>query len=156
MDDFLSILVVVIFYLVVTMNGNKKRKKKNAGKKAPRTRRTAFEQAFTAQESREAAEQASLAGRKPNDAYHEAECAASRIHLHETTQQQMHEAGEGEDPCHAGTAPDMHEETEFSYDEDTEQQNALAGDVLRGVIMSEILIRPCERNAIRRNGRRTT
>ena len=156
MDDFLSILVVVVFYLIVAANGNKKRKAKNAAKKAPRRRRNAFDDAFPARDAQKTAVQTQPVQAANNAAFHEEACASSRIHLHDVTQNQMHAAGEGEDPCHAGTAPDIHEETEFSYDEDTEQQNALAGDILRGVIMSEILIRPCERNAIRRNGRRTT
>lgn len=153
MDDFLSILVVVVFYLIAAANGNKKRKAQNAAKKAPRRRKNAFDDAFPARGDRKTAVQMQPVRAADNAASHEEACASSRIHMHEVTQNQMHAAGEGEDPCHAGTAPDMHEETEFSYDEDIEQQNTLAGDVLRGVIMSEILTRPCERNAMRRNGR---
>ena len=68
----------------------------------------------------------------------------------------MYDAAEGEDPCHRGDAraqEDAHPDTAFSYDEQEQMNSALAQDVLRGVIMSEILKRPSSRTAIRRNER---
>ena len=80
---------------------------------------------------------------------------APRIHLHQADQQTMEQAGEGEDPCHAGAAPErppMDDETR----EENVQRAAFESDVLRGVVMSEVLTRPSERAALRRmkRGRR--
>ena len=80
---------------------------------------------------------------------------APRIHLHQADQQTMEQAGEGEDPCHAGAAPErppMDDETK----ETDAPRAAFEGDVLRGVVMSEVLTRPSERAALRRmkRGRR--
>lgn len=80
---------------------------------------------------------------------------APRIHLHQADQQAMEQAGEGEDPCHAGAAPErppMDDETK----ETDVQRAAFESDVLRGVVMSEVLTRPSERAALRRmkRGRR--
>ena len=65
----------------------------------------------------------------------------------------MRDAGEGEDPCHVGAA--SREEDVFAPREtDRRKEEALARDVLRGVVMSEILMRPHERAALRRAKRR--
>ncbi len=59
-------------------------------------------------------------------------------------------AGEGEDPCHPGMAL----EADAFFDDspiqrspifDTEDPDAFARDILRGVVMSEILTRPSQR-----------
>lgn len=145
MDDILSILLVVIFYLVVIFNGNKKKKAKQAPKTTVHSPEIQFDSGFDAE------------GRpSPEDDTHRAyeeNCAQSRIHLHEVTQQQMDESLEGEDPCHAGRAPESRDEALFSYDEEQGQADGLGQDILRGVIMSEILTRPCQRAAMKRNGR---
>ena len=80
-----------------------------------------------------------------------------RIHLHQADEQTMEQAGEGEDPCHAGAAPkrpSLDDEDE-PMETDT-RRAAFERDVLRGVIMSEVLTRPSERAALRRmkRGRR--
>ena len=80
-----------------------------------------------------------------------------RIHLHQADEQAMEQAGEGEDPCHAGAAPkrpSLDDEDE-PMETDT-RRAAFERDVLRGVIMSEVLTRPSERAALRRmkRGRR--
>ena len=67
----------------------------------------------------------------------------------------LEQAGEGEDPCHAGAAPErppMDDETK----ETDVQRAAFESDVLHGVVMSEVLTRPSERAALRRmkRGRR--
>jgi len=153
LDDFLSIIVVVALYLAIAAGGNKKKKARNAKQRASRTRNTAFDQAFAG--SGKVSAWRTSAQEEGASALHEA-CASSRIHLHEVTQQQMAESAEGEDPCHRGGADevrDVHDSAAFSYDEVQQEQNALAQDVLRGVIMSEILTRPCDHAAIRRNRR---
>lgn len=153
MDDFLSIIVVVALYLAIAAGGNKKKKTRNTKQRASRTREAAFDQVFGA--SGKASARTTSSQEKETLARNEA-CASSRIHLHEVTQQQFDESVEGEDPCHRGGADavqDVHASAEFSYDEVQREQSAIAQDVLRGVIMSEILTRPSDRAAIRRNGR---
>ena len=91
------------------------------------------------------------------DAHQQSElCDDQPIHLHEVSQAQMVQAGEGKDPCHAGGYTHGGEpEQEVSAQED-EPKPAWTEDVLRGVIMSEILTRPHERaalNAARRQNR---
>lgn len=76
-------------------------------------------------------------------------CDQRRMHLHEVSSEQMQYAAEGEDPCHVGSAPEDHEMNE---DESEQEIGQFGQDVLRGVIMSEILTRPCER--MMRRGRR--
>ena len=62
-------------------------------------------------------------------------------------------ASEGDDPCHPAPKRERTQEDRQAHEPEQEMEpNALAQDVLRGVIMSEILTRPCERRA--RNGRR--
>ena len=153
MDDFLSILLVMVFYVFVVVTGNQKKKTKNAKQRASRARRAVFERAFENMEAE--ASQASATQAVNTQETREA-CEGSRVHLHEVTQQQFHESAEGEDPCHRGGAPAAESscaEDTFSYDAQEEEHNTLAQDVLRGVMMSEILKRPSERAAIRRNGR---
>ena len=145
MDDMLSIVLVVLFYLVVTFSGSKQKKAKQTARRAARPQDIQFAGAFDVEG------QSSHEGASANQ--YEADCEQRRIHLHEVTQQQMHEAFEGEDPCHAGQAPEICEEAVFSYDEEQVQADGFAQDVLRGVIMSEILTRPCQRAAMKRNGR---
>ena len=145
MDEGLSILLVVIFYLVAVFSGGKKRKAKQAARKMAHSQDIQFSGAF------ETEGQPSHEGASAKR--YEADCEQRRIHLHEVTQRQMHEAFEGEDPCHAGHAPEMQEDAVFSYDEEQSQADGFAQDVLRGVIMSEILTRPCQRAAMKRNGR---
>ena len=66
-------------------------------------------------------------------------------------EQAMEQAGEGEDPCHAGAAPKRPEPEEaYEPTEEEARRAAFQSDVLRGVIMSEILMRPGERAAVRR------
>lgn len=61
---------------------------------------------------------------------------------------------EGEDPCHpAPKRAGVKQEAESdSVQVDEPQTNPLAQDLLRGVIMSEILTRPSERRARNRQG----
>ena len=81
--------------------------------------------------------------------------AEPRIHLHHADEQAMEQAGEGEDPCHAGAAPERPPMDDETRKEDG-QRAAFESDVLRGVVMSEVLTRPSERAALRRmkRGRR--
>ncbi|MFR0859325.1 MAG: hypothetical protein ACLSIR_06445 [Christensenellales bacterium] len=77
--------------------------------------------------------------------------AEPRIHLHHADEQAMEQVGEGEDPCHAGAAPKRPEPDEaYEPTEEEARRAAFQSDVLRGVIMSEILTRPGERAVVRR------
>lgn len=157
MGDLLVIIVMILYMFAAASGKSKKGKKKQERReKRANGRRTAFEQAFdqTASKAVECRKRANTAASAQTQG--EMECAQQRMHLHEVTQAQMHMAGEGEDPCHHGGESAGHEaqSTAFSYDETEKEKSALAQDVLRGVIMSEILTRPCDRAALRRNGRR--
>ena len=152
MSDFLSILFVVGFYILVIVNGNQKKKTPNAKRRALHTRKAVFEQNLedVLKESAQTPliEEANIQENKET-------CDRSRMHLHQVTQQQFRESAEGEDPCHRGNAvaaESIHDEEMFSYDEQEIQQSGMVQDILRGVVMSEILMRPSERKVIRRNG----
>ena len=64
---------------------------------------------------------------------------------------------EGEDSCHPAPKReqmqvDLQEHEPEQVTEPSAEPNALAQDVLRGIVMSEILTRPCERRARNRQG----
>lgn len=165
MDDVLGIIVLIVIYALAAGA------KKKAGKKTTaRTRQAApkrddrgFGAAFAPEKGKQPAREArpermvtqlqmELAG-EGEDPCHPGMPGHERgIHLHETTQEAMRAAGEGEDPCHAGSAP-LPESAVYDspiYASQSEEREALAQDVLRGVIMSEILTRPAERRAMKR------
>jgi len=66
---------------------------------------------------------------------------------------QMLHAAEGEDPCHAGGVQSAVVLQESEIADETQQD--LAQNVLRSVIMSEVLMRPNERRALQRSRQRT-
>ncbi len=68
-------------------------------------------------------------------------------------QERMQAAGEGEDPCHVGAASSRRREP-LQQGEERALWRLSAEDVWRGVIMSEVLMRPQERAALRRIKRR--
>lgn len=83
----------------------------------------------------------------------------SGMRLASAGQEAMRQAGEGEDPCHTGDAAYPEDAVARACDEAAMQravqrQETLREDVLRGVVMSEILMRPHERAAIQRARRR--
>ena len=60
---------------------------------------------------------------------------------------------EGEDPCHpAPKCEQVQADRQAREPEQETEPDALAQDVLRGIVMSEILTRPCERRARNRQG----
>lgn len=60
---------------------------------------------------------------------------------------------EGEDPCHpAPKREQVQADGPMHEPEQETEPDALAQDVLRGIVMSEILTRPCERRARNRQG----
>lgn len=164
MGDVIGTLAVVVIYLVIVMAGLKRKTRRKAKEKSEQARTVSpgdFKMAFP-KETRRAQEspqrmvtqlQMELAG-EGEDPCHE----GPGIHLHSVSQQVMQAAGEGEDPCHAGGVSGVGEPSPV-YDSpitggESAQSDALARRVLDGVIMSEILTRPCERRAGQRKIRR--
>ena len=153
------LLVAAIFVMVQVAAGGKKKKKKGSPNRPPVKRTEARQAAPTDRpEAKTAEESARVFERHEAQSGFDDPCDsedAPRIHLHQADQQTMEQAGEGEDPCHAGAAPErppMDDETK----ETDAPRAAFEGDVLRGVVMSEVLTRPSERAALRRmkRGRR--
>ena len=150
MGEMLRYLLVAAFFVIVEVIAVGKKKKRPAAKlhepkRAAPPETTQKQADETARESARVFEQAD----KFDDPCEQE--AEPRIHLHHADEQAMEQAGEGEDPCHAGTAPKRPEPDE-AYDptEEEARRAAFQSDVLRGVIMSEILTRPGERAAVRR------
>ena len=164
MDELIGI-VVLILYIVAAGAAGKNKKKKKTAKRAAGRREAQFEQAFERvmdaargeiEKSRKSASpdvQDGRAVRKPAeegaDPCHEAMLPPQRagMHLRDVSQAQMKAAGEGEDPCHTGEMPAQEIIAEGSpvYQSpiyDTEDKDAFAQEILRGVVMSEILARP--------------
>ena len=159
MDDFLSLLLVAVIYLIAAFSkAGKKKGKAGRQRRAPMRSRTQSEQREARAAARDRQTQTGFgdAFETRPDAAETREHACEDIrqmHLHEVTQRQFADSVEGEDPCHAGGAETVQEDDASYKVLDAECQGALAQDVLRGVIMSEILARPHERALIRR-GRR--
>lgn len=148
MEDFPILLLFLILYLITAFSGNKKKKRKRGSmrtraqgeqmdvREAMHTRQTkvGFDEAFSQHVD------------EPDT------CDMKRIHLHAVDQAQFSRAQEGEDPCHAGGVTGQNDAPEELMQE-MPGNSAPSQDVLHGVIMSEILMRPHERAAMRR-GRR--
>ncbi len=143
--DFVFELLPLLLIIWVTAGSGKKKKK--AGKQRRRSRRSGRSlEDVLGGAMQKAAEHRTA---EPDSDMREADCEAKPIHLHSVSQQTMRSAGEGEDPCHAGNSRIRTEEIgETPVPQDAD--NVLAQDVLRGVIMSEILTRPRDRVAMRR------
>ena len=154
-EMLLYLLVAALFVMVQVAAGGKKKKKKGSPNRPPVKKTEARQAAPTERpEAKTAEESAHVFERHEAQSGFDDPCDsedAPRIHLHQADQQTMEQAGEGEDPCHAGAAPKRltQEEEDESAGKD-EQRAAFQSDVLRGVIMSEILTRPGERAAVRR------
>lgn len=157
-EMLLYLLVAALFVMVQVAAGGKKKKKKGSPNRPP-VKKTEVRQGVTERpEAKTAEESARVFERHEAQSGFDDPCDsedAPRIHLHQADQQTMEQAGEGEDPCHAGAAPErppMDDETR----EENVQRAAFESDVLRGVVMSEVLTRPSERAALRRmkRGRR--
>lgn len=157
MEDIFSIIIVLLIYAVAVGSAKKSSAKRKAGKQKRSERKPQFEHAFeqspaegeqislrdVQEEMRRAAASISAAPVSAQAERREADCETSRLHLHEVTQDELQAAAEGEDPCHGGHAPQIAMAEPFPEEE--REPDELSRDVLRGVIMSEILTRPCER-----------
>lgn len=156
--ELFGFLIFVVIYLVATISEKTKKRKKKAEEKAKQT--VLPTQAFESSEK----EEDDLSEEQPaeemvfNDPCKQEE--QPPIHLHQVTEQQFEAAQEGDDPCHAGgvTAVRLeHHDGEDAPEVADLEAMRLDSDILRGVIMSEVLMRPAERAALRRirRGKRT-
>ena len=146
------LFVAALFVLMQVAVGGKKKKK--GGPKRPLERKIEMKKVVPLDKTNEkTAEESARVFMESEDA-HDDPCdseAEPRIHLHHADEQAMEQASEGEDPCHAGAAPKRPEPDEaYEPTEEEARRAAFQSDVLRGVIMSEILTRPGERAAVRR------
>ncbi|MBR5224053.1 MAG: hypothetical protein IKV90_00110 [Clostridia bacterium] len=161
MEDLLSVVVFILYLIAVMVSGKKKKKREQ---KSTRQRMPQFGQAFeqlfesmTASESAEKEKAASASSSLPvlegTDPCHESMLGESRSfsRYNSVSQLEMQAAGEGKDPCHGSeNGRDLGEEESPVYCLpifDTENREAFAKDVLRGVIMSEILERRSHQRA---------
>lgn len=162
MDGFLGFLLLMI-YLFAAASGSKKKKANRKQRQAERRNRdVAFGDAFAdakgvsdAAPRMQSAEPEKAKTTTADAAHGDKDCREMRLHLHEVSQMELRAAGEGVDPCHAGEAlaPEEPDATNAFEQSEADASNELARDVLRGVIMSEILTRPCDRVALKRNRR---
>lgn len=168
MEDFLGLIVVIAIALLSASGKNKKKQGKHAKAGAGRSRQ--HSPAAGKRAERHAAQSAEASAA----VFAQQSCEGEPIHLHEATQEQMYSAQEGEDPCHAGgraaasareldevlnaldaqigqeTASAAAQQQEMDMTGKEDEDASLTQDILRGVIMSEILTRPCERRNRRR------
>lgn len=147
MEDFPLLVLFFIIYLIA--GSSRKKKSKAKSKRGPMRTSAQGEQvdmrALVRDLQTKKGFQTAFSEKKEPA---ELPCDQRRIHLHEVTNEQMLFAGEGEDPCHAGGNPaEPEHELEMPAGEENHE---FAQDVLRGVMMSEILMRPHERAAMRR------
>ena len=154
--EIFGFLIFVVIYLVATISEKTKKRKEKAEKKTKQTVLPA--QAFESDEE----EADDLPEEEQPTAASDDPCKQEEqppIHLHQVTEQEFEAAQEGEDPCHAGglTAVRLeHHDGEDASEADLEAMRQ-DSDILRGVIMNEVLMRPAERAALRRirRGKRT-
>lgn len=151
MGEMLRYLLVAALFVIVEVIAVGKKKKKRPAAKPHEPKHAAppeMPQNQADETARERARVFEQADEFDDPCEQEAE---PRIHLHHADEQAMEQAGEGEDPCHAGAAPKRPEPDEtYEPTEEEARRAAFQSDVLRGVIMSEILTRPGERAAVRR------
>ena len=140
MGEMLRYLLVAALFVIVEVIAVGKKKKKRPAAKLHEPKRAAPPETTQKQADETARERARVF-----------EQADEADEFDDPCEQEMEQAGEGEDPCHAGAAPKRPEPDEaYEPTEEEARRAAFQSDVLRGVIMSEILTRPGERAAVRR------
>ena len=160
MGEMLRYLLVAALFVMVQVVAGRKKKKKSSAKGSVYREFEPKKVEPINQPEKTAEESARVFMEGEGESGFDDPCDSEdepRIHLHQADEQAMEQAGEGEDPCHAGAAPkrpSLDDEDE-PMETDT-RRAAFERDVLRGVIMSEVLTRPSERAALRRmkRGRR--
>lgn len=130
MEDFIGIIALLVLYIVASSMGKKKKKAENSEKKDVQKKQTV---AKSAQQNKRSSQKKKA--EKPSKTSSQPKQAAD-------TNQSL--------------APDFPEiqvqsqAFEKHDDPDDQERRAFAEDIMRGVIMNEILTRPNEREAIRR------
>jgi len=155
MEDFPLLILFFIIYLVASSSsGKKKKNNRSAARQGPMRNRRQGEKRDVRAQQRDCRtiEGFHTAFEASSDAKR---CEQKRMHLHEVSNEQMQCAAEGEDPCHAGGIRNPLDSQQGDLLEEEDAQHPLRQDVLRGVIMSEILTRPHERRAMQRSRQRT-
>lgn len=168
MGDVLGIVIMIVVYaLVIGASKNKRNAQRASGQpsmprvhaaSSPRKPSVDVNVQGDAQHAQAASAQGSGAtvrdqSRMMTDLQREAGHPTG-IHLHTVAQDEMHFAGEGEDPCHAGGHDRKEEEIHDVHGVQQQPVSLLTvDDMVRSVVMSEILMRPAERVAIRRTRR---
>ena len=139
MEDLLGLVVIVLYFILSAFSAKKKKADRARANTAQQKNRETvqFEQAF---------ERAAPSYAEQTKIHEKAAYEGST----RATGMDAEPAGEGEDPCHVVRSAFEEELDEASPIEnslifDTEDPDAFARDVLRGVIMSEILTRPQDR-----------
>lgn len=164
MEDLIGLVVVILYFVIAFAAGKKKKKKPANIAKAKRraVMEKAFEQAFTVMESEnepslepEPVQTMLDLAQEGDDPCHidmlgEERPAMRAVNVSAAA---LAQAAEGEDLCHIGDAREADEPVDAYTPEtspiiDTDDRDALAQDILRGVIMSEILARPGGRRVI--------
>lgn len=150
-------LFVMIFIFVIAVNESKKKKAKRSTRLPEQNHKQAAAAAARAVQKRMQQATQTQPAQKPEPpaaqdrAQREPDCEKRPIHLHSVSRGEMEAAAEGEDPCHPGARP---AQTQDDAPAVLPDQDALAQELLRGIVVSEILKRPCERAAMQRNRRR--
>ncbi len=153
MEDFPLLILFFIIYLIAGSSGKKKRKG-SAARFGPMRTRAQGEQHDRRADARDRQTKEGFRAVFPQkDNRAEQPCDERSIHLHDVTNEELLHAAEGEDPCHAGDARNMLLQEPNGQMET--QDMLFTQDVVRGVIMSEVLMRPHERRALQRSRQRT-
>lgn len=160
MEDFPLLLLFFIIYLIAGSSGKKRSKKRKGSMQSARRAEPVLSRPSGENHDTYTQEKNRMVREGFRTAFSEAavqanrSCDQSSLHLHDVTNEQMLAAAEGEDPCHAGGIQ-RQSDSEDEYLIGDEAQQSLREDVLRGVIMSEILMRPSERRTLQRSRQRT-
>ena len=149
MEDFPVALLFLIFYLIAVSSSQKNKKRKPSSRSRRQATRRDIRKALRDQPTQAGMDEAPVQAAAQQPEAQKA-CDTRQMHLHEVGQNVFSAAVEGEDPCHVG-GHDLLEEEHMAA-EQTSESDTFAQDVLRGVIMSEILTRPCERRVMQRKG----
>ena len=136
MKDFPILPILLILYVIAVAGGRKKTNKQNKQRQRPA--------------------RAASRAQKREDARARTEQTAQGFSA-AFARERSESVPEGEDSCHPAPKreqmqADLQEHEPEQVTEPSAEPNALAQDVLRGIVMSEILTRPCERRARNRQG----
>lgn len=150
MEDLFGLVILLLFWFLSAASKGKKKKQ------IRRERMQQEAQSVRLRHEENAKEDHALENEQRPLCVRE-DCSTERLHLHTVSSQELDAADEGEDPCHQGGfgIPDEahHVLGAVEAAEELEADAELAGDLLRGIVFSEILTRPAERRMIKRNGR---